>query len=310
MDLELPLSEFPRETVDGWLHDSEGGKYAKLAYKKVMFEGGHGTLQLCERTDVSGNVAEILVKKPHNYMYVGTEAILQYIARRVLKTHKLHRSIPKVYDIFTGGNGRETRFSMEFIRGDFPYVFFEKVANPDIFFFQLLAQICVLLYFLEKDLYLDHRDLKANNLYVRDEPFDSIVEIENVKYHVTAPFHAVILDFGFACIGDESGVTRINVGTDVFPMTDPCPKKGRDLFHLVTSFCSIPSVYNKMSETTRNELDGWLTNGPNNFSKVAQRFKDSQWVYVVTSHPDFNYPKLNPLAILERLVKLAIIKTV
>lgn len=299
--MRLSTSALPVETVEGWLRDSKGNKYARLHYKKVMFEGGHGTLQLCLRTDLSGQKVETLVKKPHTSIDLSTEALLQWAARGALKSYKLERHIPRVYDIFT--TGRETRFSMEFIRGDFPHKYLEKVAHPDIFFFQLLAQICVILHILETVLFMDHRDLKTNNLYVREEAVDLVV----LDYHIKAPFRVVILDFGFACVGNESGLTRINVGSNVFPATDPCPKEGRDLFHLITSFCSIPSVYNILSESTQRELDGWLTRGKQNFVRVSQKFQNSQWVYVLTSTPDFAYPKLNPLAILERLTQLGLI---
>ena len=270
-----------------------------------MFEGGHGILQMCTRTDLSGMKMEMLVKKPKTSTYLGSEAILQWIARHMLKPYKLQSAIPKVYDIFTKGS--ETRFSMEFIKGDFPYVYLANVSNPDQFFYQILLQAAIVLFLLERDLLLDHRDLKANNLYISETPVDYTVDLSGVSYHVKAPFRVVILDFGFACIGNESGVTSINIGSSVFPMTDPCPKEGRDLFHLVTSFWSIPSVHERMSAETCAEVDGWLTKEKRDYSKLAQKFKSPEWVYVVTSQPEFTYPKLAPLAILERFKTLGIV---
>lgn len=304
-NFDITSSAFPKESVDGWLYNSRSTPYVKLAYKNVMFEGGHGTLQLCSRTDVSGLQIEILVKKPKTATYLGSEAILQWIARQILKPYKLHRAIPKVYDIFTK-NG-ETRFSMELIRGDFPYVYLVKAPNPDVFFYQILAQVAAILFFLERDFFLDHRDLKANNLYISETPVDYTVDLSGVSYHIKAPFRVVILDFGFACIGDESGGTRINIGSSVFSMNDPCPKEGRDLFHLLTSFWSIPSVLQRMSAETRAEVDGWLTREKQDYSRIAQKFKSPEWVYVVTSQPKFIYPNLSPLAILQRFKTMGII---
>jgi len=297
---------FPKENINGCLCDSRNIQYAKLSYEDVMFEGGHGTLHLCTRTDLSGGqVRQVLVKKPKTSTYLGSEAILQWIARHTLKPYKLQSAIPKVHDIFTKDS--ETRFSMDFIKGDFPYVYLASTPNPDQFFYHILIQAAVLLFILERDLFLDHRDLKANNLYISETPVDYTVDLSGTSYHIKAPFQLVILDFGFACIGDESGITRVNIGSGVFPMNDPCPKEGRDLFHLVTSFWSIPSVHDRMSTETQKEVGDWLTHHKRDYSKLAKKFKSSEWVYVVTSQPEFIYPKLSPLAILQRFKTMGII---
>ena len=304
-NFEITRAAFPREDMNGWLHDSHATPYAKLSYNTVMFEGGHGTLHQCTRTDISGLKLDILVKKPKASTYLGSEAILQWISRHTLKPYKLQDTIPKVYDIFTKGS--ETRFSMEFIKGDFPYVYLAKVPNPDQFFYQILAQISVVLFFLERDLYLDHRDLKANNLYITEKPVDYMVDLSGVSYHIKAPFRVVLLDFGFACIGGESGATRINIGSSVFPMNDPCPKEGRDLFHLVTSFWSIPSVRERMCDETHAEVNSWLTHQKRDYSRLAKKFNTTEWVYVVTSQPEFTYPKLSPITFLERLKTMGVL---
>jgi len=304
-NLDINTDVFPKEDIMGHLHDSNTRHLCNFTYGPVLFEGGHGILQRCTRTDSSGVQIECLVKKPKKSVYLGSEGILQWIARQTLKSYKLQTAIPRIYDIFTKTG--ETRFSMEFVRGDFPHAYLAKHPNPDQFFYQILAQISVILFFLEKDLYLDHRDLKANNLYIREEPVIYNVDISGTSYTIKAPFQVVILDFGFACIGDESGITRVNIGSSVYPFTDPCPKEGRDLFHLVTSFWSIPSVRDRLSLETRREVEDWLTKEARNFSRVAQRFPDPQWVYVLTSQPEFTYPKLNPSTLLKRLKSLNVL---
>ena len=299
-NLHIPLDKIPREDADGYLSQE---KYAKLTYEDILFEGGYGILQVCKRTDLSGTILDTLVKKPKNKTYLAKEAILQWIARKTLEPYGLERSIPQVYDIYSKSS---IRFCMERIRGDFPYIYLAKVSNPDVFFFQLLLQVSVLLFFLEKDIYLDHRDLKANNLYIREEPVEYSLIIEGVSYTVSAPFRVVILDFGFACVGDESGLTKTNIAPDIFSNSDPCPKEGRDLFHLLTSFWSIPSIRERMSASTKAEVDSWLVNDTKDFSKLARKLTQSHWVYVVTGDVDFKYPKLSPLVILKRLINMGL----
>ena len=296
--LRVPIHKYPIENAYGTLK-SENKSYAKLVYGAELFEGGHGILQLAKRHDMSGGTLDAIVKKPKEAEILGSEAILQWIARNALEPYRLQEGIPQVYDIFRKGS--LIRFSMEFIKGDFPYVYLAKVKNPDIFFFQLLSQVCILLYFLEKEIFLDHRDLKANNLYIRETPVNYTVDISGVSFTVKAPFQVIILDFGFACIGDSKGVTKINIANDVFPNSDPCPKEGRDLFHLLTSFWSIPSVRERMSAETQAEVDSWLVKDTKDFSKLTRKLRQTDWVYVVTGDPKFNFPMLSPLSIFHRV---------
>jgi serine/threonine protein kinase len=164
--------------------------------------------------------------------------------------------------------------------------------------------VSVLLLILEKEMNLDHRDLKANNLFIREEPIDYTLDISGVSFHIQAPFRVFILDFGFACIGNGHGISQVNIAPGIFSSTDPCPKEGRDIFHLLTSFWSIPTIREKMSASTQAEVDDWLTKDNKNFSRLARKFKQTEWVYVVTSNPEFSYPKLSPMSILKRIGEL------
>lgn len=302
-NLHIPLSKFPREDAGGGLFEGKK-QYATLRYENTFFEGGYGLLQLCQRTDLSGSTQQVIVKNATQSINLGPEAITQWLARNVLKSYGLEKSIPQVYDIFEKNS--QLSFSMEFIRGDFPYVYLAKVNNPDTFFFQMLTQVSILLFILEKEMNLDHRDLKANNLFIREEPVDYSIDMAGVSFRVKAPFRVFILDFGFACIGDGHGKTQINIAPGIFPKSDPCPKDGRDLFHLLTSFWSIPSIRERMSATTQAEVDDWLIKDNKDFSRLSRKFKQTDWVYIVTSDPGFNYPKLSPLSILKRIGELGI----
>ena len=299
-NFRIPTNKFPIEDTNGFL-SIKTNKYAQIKYENILFEGGYGILQKCQRIDTSGSSIDIIVKKSKHDNSLGSEAILQFIARKTLEAYGLEHSIPQVYDIF---KKISVRFSMEYIKGDFPYTYLAKVDNPDTFFFQLLAQVCVLLYYLETDIFLDHRDLKANNLYIREKPVQYTVDLSGVSYTIKAPFQVVILDFGFACIGNSFGVTKINIAPDIFPVSDPCPKTGRDLFHLITSFWSIPSIRERMSEDTQAEVDSWLVKDTKDFSKLTRKLKNTEWVYILTGDPSFKYPMLSPLSILNRIINI------
>lgn len=302
-NINISIDKFPKEDLAGNLVLNKV-KIATIKYGKKMFEGGYGNIYLCKRIQ-NEKSKSIMVKKGKSVdANLSSEAILQWIARKSLEPYGLETAIPEVFDIFL--SGVNVAFSMELIDGDFPYIYIAKTPNPDMFFLQVLAQVSIILYFLENDIFLDHRDLKANNLYIRNIPVVYKVKIDGIQYTLTSPFQVLLLDFGFACIGDESGITKINIADGTFPMSDPCPKEGRDLFHLITSFWSIPSIRDSMKPETQIEIDGWLHKGTKDFSKLTRKLNQTDWVYLVTSDPKFAYPKLKPASILQRLATLGI----
>jgi serine/threonine protein kinase len=288
--LIIKESLFPKEKF-GIVKDASGIKIASILYEKILFEGGYGILQKGKRIVDGGASQTIMIKMPKMEMNLVPEALIQWYAWMTLEKYGLQSAIPEIYDIFQAA---DMRFSMEYILGEFPYELLAKTATPDVCFFQILAQVCILLYILEKDISLDHRDLKANNLYIRKRPIDYTFTIGDTEYRIKAPFQVIILDFGFACIG-----TKINLAQGILPEKDPCPKEGRDLFHLLTSFWSIPSIRDRMSTETQKEIDGSLLS----YARYTKKFTDTNWVYVVTSDPAFVYPELAPAALLPIIYK-------
>jgi serine/threonine protein kinase len=293
----LNKSILPKEKL-GVLVDVSGNTICKLEYGGILFEGGYGILHKCKRKDVHA-----IVKKPKGDIYLGGEALVQWLAHSTLKKKGIEGAIPEIFDIFVSGD--HICFSMEYISGQFPYHLLAEVANPEKVFLQILAQACILIYHLEKELSLDHRDLKANNLYIRHQPIEYRIEAPGGKrFCVAAPFQVVILDFGFACIG-EDGMTKINLAKKILSDRDPCPKEGRDLFHLLTSFWSIPSIRDKMNQGFREQIDKMLATPKKNYSKITQKFKETDWVYLLTSDPAFTFPTLSPLYLLEQISKMS-----
>ena len=299
--LSIPLDDLPQQDRKGFLIDSKKEAFARIEYGSVAFEGGYGTLQMCERTDLSGS-KQAIVKIPRHGADLGPECLIQILARDTLSEKGLGWVVPMVYDLFARGG--EICFSMEFIKGDFPYVYLQEVETPALFFFQVLEQICVFLHILESRINLDHRDLKANNIYIRPRPCSFSVDLSGSEYVVEAPFQVVLLDFGFACLGNEKRISKINLDTNSFSNADPCPKEGRDLFHLISSFWSIPSIRNRMPALVQEEIDSWFMDGKRNFSKVIKNHKDIEWTYLVTQDPTFTYPMLSPLRLLKRIQQL------
>jgi serine/threonine protein kinase len=174
--------------------------------------------------------------------------------------------------------------------------------NKDIL--HVLAQSAILLQVLEDSLALDHRDLKADNLLILPEQ-SSITYICNSKrYTLVSPFTVAIVDFGFACLGDETSITEVDAGEGTLPPLDPCPKDGRDLFHLIVSLYGIESVRLALSPVLRDVFLGWMDVHGKPCASLAERWSHSEWIYLLTSRKEFKHPTCTPRAILEKIRSL------
>jgi len=283
----LKLRNIPSEALNGKIYDISGRSFATLLYYTVLFEGGHGIL-----TKALWNTKPAIVKKPKYSVDLGNEALCQWLARETLKGYGVETAIPEVYGIFHNLQ-KQTCFSMEYISGCFPHKLLQETTNKDECFLQILSQVCVILYLLEKDINLDHRDLKLNNLYIRPRPVSYSLRIEERTFTIESPFQVCLLDFGFACLG-----SRINLSPENFSDKDPCPKEGRDLFHLLVSFWSIETLRRLLSEDLQKRVDGWLSP---QFTHMAKKFNDIHWTYLVTSEKQFTHVGLTPAALLLKI---------
>jgi serine/threonine protein kinase len=303
MSLHLPLSAFPQEHMNGQIKDASGIAFAQITYTGLLFEGGYGLLHRVNRKDLKmESVIPAIVKVPKHGAYLGGEALIQWLAWNTLKKYGLQSATPEVYDIFVRGK-KEVCFCMEFIKGQFPYSLLSQAQNPDKMFFQILAQVCILLGVLERDICMDHRDLKANNIYIREMACQYSVDLSGSRWTIDSPIQVVLLDYGFACLGNDRKRSRINLSPENFPHSDPCPKQGRDLFHLLISFWSIPSLRQRMSPATQKEIDLWLHQQKRDYARLARKGAEQGLFFVYSGEDTFRYPFLEPVTLLEKIAQ-------
>lgn len=295
----LPLENLPiydKETHT--LRTATGSIVTFFSTDTSLAHGSYGNLYLTTRQQ-----QPVLLKQPRlPEMNLFQEGILQYIAQRTAEKEGLGHCIPQVFDIFW--RDQKVWFSMEYIPGFAVLEWFEKSQNPEIDFFLLLAQICLCLSCLELQLGLDHRDLKIDNLLIKPEPCNIHVTLRDSKWSLRCPFTVVILDFGFACLGSKEmrGKPIVNLGDGILPPMDPCPKEGRDLFQLLTSFLRLPQFTQKISPLLLKRLDDWLSIGAKSYGPMARRWSTENWTYLVASQRDFAIPSCCPLNILKNLL--------
>jgi len=263
---------------------------AYLFMEKIVNHGSYGNLISANRV-TDGSIVPVMVKIPRlPEMNLTQEAIIQSLCYSHLKSEGASWAIPQVYDIFLK-DGKPC-FSMDQIKGKTVLEWFEASKTPDHDFFLLMAQLSLLLWSLETRLNIDHRDLKADNILIKEGSV--ILKISN--WTLECPFQVILLDFGFACLG-----SLVNLGDGVLPSMDPCPKEGRDLFQLLVSLIHLKFFTKHLSQSTKDKITKWLSVGSKSYSPIAERWSPESWVYLITSQRDFLASKCSPLKILEDL---------
>lgn len=269
--------------------------------EKPLAHGSYGNLYFTIRTGATQQ--QVLLKQPRlAEMNLLQEGVLQHLAHTIAEEEGIGWCIPKVYDIFW----REQKiwFSMEYIPGISVLDWFNQSKTHDRDFLFLLAQVCLYLVCLESQLGLDHRDLKLDNLLIQQHPCKIEIPVKDKRWSLTAPFTVVLLDFGFACLGSKElrGKPVVNLGDGILPPMDPCPKEGRDLFQLLTSFLRYEQVTKQISNQLHNQIDSWLSIGSKSYGPLARRWSTENWTYLVASQRDFAVPSCCPLNILKDLL--------
>ncbi len=276
----------------------KGHLRSKLVIENEIDHGSYGNVYMAKREETY-----VLVKQPRMVeMNLLQEAVLQHLAQKTLEAEGLVGTIPKVYDVFSNGNS--VCFTMERIYGYSIPEWFFATKTPDTDLLLLVAQLALILAVLETHLNLDHRDLKHGNLLLKKEPSLLKVSLNGTTWALQSPFTVVVLDFGFACLGSEilRGKPWVNLGDGVLPPMDPCPKEGRDMFHLLTSFLGLPVLQQSLSKRLHDKVDAWLLLGKKSYGPMARRWSTEHWSYLVSSQPDFAIPNCCPLRILQDLL--------
>jgi serine/threonine protein kinase len=269
-----------------------------LQLQSQIDHGSYGNLYTATRGE-----KVVLVKQPRMAeINLLQEAVLQHLAHKALEAEGMSFAVPKVYDVFW--KDKEVWFSMERIYGMSLAEWFFHSKSPDSDTYCLLAQLCLILSILELYLNLDHRDLKHSNLVLKPEACSIQVKLNHQTWSLHCPFTVVLLDFGFACLGSErlQGKPLVNLGDGVLPPMDPCPKEGRDMFHLLVSLLGLPVFRQSISPGLHAKIDAWLAVGTKSYGPMARRWSTEHWSYLVSSQPNFSIPNCCPLSILKDLL--------
>jgi len=302
-DLRLILDHTPLKLER--IHNSRFYKYSInnkdiwFEFDELLYENEKVSLRWIRRNSSKYVLMKRL--KHVNSSSLFQEAIIHTIVFHCLEYFNLTKVVPRVYDIVKYDS--ETVFTMEAFPlsitfSDYLVQNFAKLNTHC--FIEVFAQIALYMLPLQRILFFNHRDLKSDNILIEQTPVKHEILFKGKKYIVHASIRAILIDFGFGCIGVEhSGTPILNSGS-VLPAIDPCPKDGRDIFHILTSLYSFNLFRENLNPGLKILFDKWLTVGEKSYKDgVIRNENDPEWIYSVTSGSFFSAPGCSPSAILD-----------
>lgn len=305
--LNLSSAILPRLDMMGEIRTSSGALRASLQPTGRNGGGGHSYLEENWRIESAGQKLVLLKKPKDESISLRTEAFIQWISHKVFTENKLSERIPKICDILELPDKCEGFTMCEIMNSKLCSSFLATSTNLQTHLFHVLIQTAILLQILEDTLALDHRDLKADNLLITNVPSTLTFYMISQKCHYTviSPFTVCIVDFGFACLGDpDTGLTAVDAGEGTLPPLDPCPKDGRDLYHLLISLYAQDSIYRRLSPELDSLFKSWMEIHGRATDTMARRWSHSEWLYLITSRKEFTHPSCTSKAIIEKIMSL------
>ena len=258
----------------------------------------------------SNSNKEVLFRKvPIDGNSLECEALFQYAAYYVLKKYGLKHSVARVRDIY-----RDPRVGNAAVFTMVPFFDIELLSdaleNTDFSehdIVSIIGQIALIIYILDEELDMNHRDLKTTNVLISAASAEvAPIKFKDMDITISGSLTVKLVDFGFACAGNGRR-TLVNAG-NFFPMSDPCPKTGRDLFQLLTTMylCTRFQKLVDNSERLSSLFSKWLTIPNNDYISFLKTIgtQSIDWVYLMLSSDKFFAPSCCPRQILTDIDQL------
>lgn len=276
----------------------------------VFHRGSHGALTLLECETCK---KEFVWKTSFmGKRSLKNEAYLQQKAHELLAQYGFPWATPSVKTIFNHpvhGVGfimdhiAHAEIFANFIEKHF--IWNEPSSQNDKILLEVIAQICIYLCILEKELQMNHRDLKSTNVILvencgKSQPI--YFKDSNFEYKVHTSLKICLVDFGFACSvnGDKSIVSA----GEYLPSFDGCPKVGRDMFLFLTHLWSVEAVRNALTPRLRKWIEAKLKTETISWTQKIERLGKHALnaIYLFTTSDQFKMEFCNPEFMLNSLV--------
>lgn len=300
------LSEVPNKpcsylSIDGKIKTHTGKARCRLTIEDTLVDGTFGKLNWAKRSvSPEHDSQDVLVKKPAQQIQGMQEAVIQWMCYNSLKKYKLSQHCPKVYDVFTYKNNywftMEPVYSAPILEVYLQSIPHWKQSHPSngIVILKILAQIAICCSILESDIGFNHRDLKPDNILIKHTDIKSHTAIlGDLQISVSPSPTAVLVDFGFACLGPG---TRpwIESGGQILSPLDSCPKVGRDLFIIFVFLLWREDVRASLTPEHLQFFKESLHLTKDRWSKMMSMTRNpKEWIYMLITDKEFHCPALD-----------------
>ena len=282
----------------GKVYDVSGNKKFTLIPEGCLGKGTFGIVDAFKKKYPDGSSQMIALKRAnHKSIDLLLEGLFQWKLHNEMEKVGLGFCIPKVFDILRFQVSNDIWFTME----PFEPILLSQWCvknigkNPKQLFAFLLLQISLVLEVFENKLNIDHRDLKVNNMLVKDEPISINFKWNNKEHKLVFPFQIIFVDFGFACI---QRLLDLREG-DGLPPVDPCPKIGRDIFQVLASVWSIKVLRGFLEACWGGWIRQRLRTEDRSYVSIAETMESLDWMYTLTDMDTFQAPHCAPKHIIQ-----------
>lgn len=160
------------------------------------------------------------------------EAIINLLLQTESGTQRGGPYVPVLYEVAHEPATQSIAMRMELMDGTLGQVLVSQSrAKNDTFLPQALIQIASMLEFFQKRLHMNHRDLKSDNVMIKDGQLK-------------------LIDLGFSCL-EWNGIHMS--GTDLFPSSHLCERAARDLSQLILEI--LLDFQDELSAPLKTELE-------------------------------------------------------
>lgn len=286
-------------------HPAYGNRCFQLL--QVVAKGNYGCIY---SSRWENNIEELYIKQS-KYSLVK-EGLLQLLSYCVLEVYKLQWVIPKVNDIFYN---KEFGYMFTMIPTkdstiykNYLDVHYQK--NPcienDIMIFEVVCQLALYNYILEKEIGFNHRDLRTPNILMicpNEEQKVLRQEINGRNIEIHAQNHALMVDFGNSCIPHTD--TKVYTPSDQYVL-DNTPKAGRDLFQMMAYLYNQKFIRNGLTEKGRELFHYFLQGSTRNWADFLSKNEyneeeNFEVIYMMTFGFKFFSNQCSPLSVLEKI---------
>lgn len=293
-------------------------KACTFTERTEAMSGNFGTTYLTYRELSDGHGEYVFMKTSPQYPdSLLLEAILQTTARTILRHYGFPRAVPRVIDIlrhptngfvFSVERSPGTTLFADYLKHRFKWGI--PCVENDKMVLSVIAQVATFVYILEASIGFNHRDIKGTNVLMIAEcvPYTKVVDIHGHSWSLYANTHAIMIDFGFACIGHPSGNSIVSAGEHL-PKIDFCPKVGRDMFIMLVNLWNVELFRQSVTATTRELFRRWLQGTTTNWadwlvSAIEEAKKNLESMYLLSNSDGFTLEPSAPLNIIRDISEL------